>query len=224
MIRYEGVKYALLSLFLLSAIDVAARGSWRPERRFEAELWMGLDNNQTWTIEPAVSYMPCKWVGIRMGIGLTRQYNQPLYVAEIGGLTYDLNDGDENVTRLLFKPSVRLVSPALFRNADQGLSLHLFAEPGLTLAVPANETLHLTGNVSGHPSLDLPNRDGRWLFGHLRGGVRFCVERLSVGVAYEYSNLDIYSCRRNVLVNGHRMSLPDRQNTHVVFAFAAYSF
>lgn len=200
---------------------------------FTADLYGGiyLNNEQAWQLEPSVSWLFHKYLGVALGLELTGQYNQPSRQTTIDGQEAELTDNERNIRWVIFKPSVILKSPTVWESADHDYRLWFQVEPGLSLACPFRNSLtyeikEFAGAVS--QTVDyrrFPNKDLQWFYWNARASVNFAIGRFILRGGYSLSNLDYYSGRRNItLANGQKFHVPKRELSQSVFLSIGYSF
>lgn len=200
---------------------------------FTADLYGGiyLNNEQAWLLEPSVSWLFHKYLGVALGLELTGQYNQPIRQTTIDGQEAELTDNERNIRWVIFKPSVILKSPTVWESADHDYRLWFQVEPGLSLACPFRNSLtyeikEFAGAVS--QTVDyrrFPNKDLQWFYWNARASVNFAIGRFILRGGYSLSNLDYYSGRRNItLANGQKFHVPKRELSQSVFLSIGYSF
>lgn len=200
---------------------------------FTADLYGGiyLNNEQAWQLEPSVSWLFHKYLGVALGLELTGQYNQPIRQTTIDGQEAELTDNERNIRWVIFKPSVILKSPTVWESADHDYRLWFQVEPGLSLACPFRNSLtyeikEFAGAVS--QTVDcrrFPNKDLQWFYWNARASVNFAIGRFILRGGYSLSNLDYYSGRRNItLANGQKFHVPKRELSQSVFLSIGYSF
>lgn len=200
---------------------------------FTADLYGGiyLNNEQAWQLEPSVSWLFHKYLGVALGLELTGQYNQPSRQTTIDGQEAELTDNERNIRWVIFKPSVILKSPTVWESADHDYRLWFQVEPGLSLACPFRNSLtyeikEFAGAVS--QTVDyrrFPNEDLQWFYWNARASVNFAIGRFILRGGYSLSNLDYYSGRRNItLANGQKFHVPKRELSQSVFLSIGYSF
>ncbi len=200
---------------------------------FTADLYGGiyLNNEQAWQLEPSVSWLFHKYLGVALGLELTGQYNQPSRQTTIDGQEAELTDNERNIRWFIFKPSVILKSPTVWESADHDYRLWFQVEPGLSLACPFRNSLtyeikEFAGAVS--QTVDyrrFPNKDLQWFYWNARASVNFAIGRFILRGGYSLSNLDYYSGRRNItLANGQKFHVPKRELSQSVFLSIGYSF
>lgn len=194
----------------------------------------GLNNNQSWEVEPSVSYYFCKYLGATLGLNVTNQYNQVGYVGSVIGnseLYWEIEDGDANVAKFLIRPAISLRTPVLWLNKDHDTGLTIGIEPGLFVALPYNDQITVNYRDKAHGSIivdskRLSNTKGDWLFWNLRGIISLNVDRFIISTGYSISNFDIYSGRRNIIVENMKLNnkLPIREYTYSSFLSLGYYF
>lgn len=203
------------------------------EKNFTASLSGGIyiNNEPAWSLEPSVSWLFHKYIGIGIGIELTSQYNQSGRITVIDGHEAELTDNERNIAWIILKPSVMIKSHAIWKSSDDYMRLWFQAEPGISLACSFRNSLtyeikEFQGLVSH--TIDyrrFPNKDLQWLYWNARASVNFAIDRFIIGAGYYISNLDYYSGRRNVtLANGQKFHVPDKELSQSIFLSLGYKF
>ncbi|MDE7408568.1 MAG: hypothetical protein K2N09_00940 [Muribaculaceae bacterium] len=203
------------------------------EKKFTASLAGGIyiNNEQAWSLEPSVSWLFYKYVGIGIGMELTSQYNQSSRQTIIDGHEAELTDNERNIAWIIFKPYVMLKSPAIWKSSDDYMRLWVQAEPGISLACPFHNSLtyeikEFQGLVSHTVDYKrFPNKDLQWFYWNARASVNFAIDRFIIGAGYYISSLDYYSCRRNIeLANGQKFRVPRKELSQSIFLSFGYAF
>ncbi len=193
---------------------------------FTADLYGGIyiNNGQAWQIEPSISWNFYKYLGLTFGVELTRQYNQPSRQTVIDGYEAELVDNERNIGWVIFKPSLTIKTPAVWKSPDGNYRLWVQVEPGLSLACPFQNSLtyeikNILGGIG--QTVDyrkFPNQGLRWFYWNARTSVCFAVDRFVFRGGYYISNLDYYSGRRNItLANGNKYYVPKKELAKVSF-------
>lgn len=226
-------KGAIILAVLLSWCATVGLYAQDDKPTFTADLYGGiyLNNEQAWQLEPSVSWLFHKYLGVALGLELTGQYNQPSRQTTIDGQEAELTDNERNIRWVIFKPSVILKSPTVWESADHDYRLWFQVEPGLSLACPFRNSLtyeikEFAGAVS--QTVDyrrFSNKDLQWFYWNARVSVNFAIGRFILRGGYSLSNLDYYSGRRNItLANGQKFHVPKRELSQSVFLSIGYSF
>lgn len=201
--------------------------------KWRATLYGGLylNNEQAWQLEGSVSWNFNKNVGVGLGLELTSQYNQPSRQTIIDGYEAMLTENERNVGWIIFKPSIIIKSPDIWKSNDKYFRLWFQVEPGLSFACPARNSLtyeikEIHGVVCETVGYRRFLNEGlQWLYWNERFSANFSIDRFVIGVGYYISNLDYYSGRRNVtLANGQKFHVPKRELSQSVFLSAGYTF
>lgn len=218
---------ALITAFL------TARGEDAQPRPFEVSLRGGiyLNNEQPWLLEPSLSWHFHKYLGAALGVEISSQYNQPARPAVIEGHEAELSSVERNIGWIIFKPRIILKSPDIWKNADGDLRLWLQAEPGVSLACPFRNSLTYeikeingaVGQTVGYRKF--PNKGLDWFCWNVGVSVNMSVDRFVIGAGYTLSNLDYYSCRRDVtLPSGNKFYVPGKELSQSIFLSFGYRF
>ena len=110
-------------------------------------------------------------MGLTFGLELTRQYNQPGRQTIIDGNEAELVDNEKDIGWVIFKPSLTIKTPAVWKSLEDNCSLWAQIEPGLSLACPFRNSLtYEIKNFSGGigQTVDyrkFPNQGLQWFIG-----------------------------------------------------------
>lgn len=233
MEKREMGKYSIILALLMSyCVNIEMRAQ-DDKSVFTADLYGGIyiNNEQAWQIEPSVSWAFHKYLGLALGLELTRQYNQPSRQTVIDGHVADLADNERNIGWMILKPSVVIKSPAIWKSKDNDYRLWAQIEPGISLACPFRNSLtykikDLSGVIGQTVDYQtFPNKGLQWFYWNARASVNFSVDRLIFRGGYSISNMDYYSGRRNVLLpDGNKFYVPKKELSHSVFLSIGYLF
>lgn len=201
--------------------------------KWQANLYGGiyLENEQAWILEPSITWNFHKYLGVSMGVEFTSQYNQPSHTTTIDGREAYTDDNTKNITWIIFKPSLLVKSPIVWQNKDGDYKLWFQAEPGISLACPSRNSA--TYDITSIPGVNVPspeyktfrNKDLQWFYWNARLSVNFSIDRFVLGAGYGISNLDYYSCRRNItLPNGVKYHVPKKEISQNIFLSVGYKF
>lgn len=194
----------------------------------------GLNNNQSWEVEPAVTYYFYRYIGATFGLNVTSQYNQVGYSGSISGnnrIFWTIEDNEANVAKFLLHPAVCLRAPMIWLDKDHDTGLTIQIEPGLSIALPVNDQVAVNYRDKEHNSTIMDskrfsNTKGEWLFWNIRGSISLNVDRFVLSTGYSISNFDVYAGRRNIVVEGMELNrkLPIREFTYSFFISLGYCF
>lgn len=194
----------------------------------------GLNNNESWEVEPSVSYYLNRYIGGTLGLNVTSQYNQAGFSGTISGnnrVYWSIEDDEANVAKFLLHPGISLRTPVLWLDKDQTTGLAIQIEPGLYIALPVNDQVTVNYRDKDHNStiIDskrISNTKGDCIFWNIRGSISLNVDRFVLSTGYSISNFDIYSGRRNIVVDNLKLDqmLPTREYTHTFFISLGYCF
>ncbi len=205
--------------------------SQRSRSVFTADLYGGIyiNNEQAWLIEPSISWNFYKYFGLTFGLELTRQYNQPVRQTIIDGNEAELVDNEKDIGWVIFKPSLTIKTPAVWKSLDDNCSLWAQIEPGLSMACPFRNSLtYEIKNFSGGigQTVDyrkFPNQGLQWFYWNTRASICFSVDRFVFRGGYYISNLDYYSGRRNIILdNGQKFYVPKKEFSQSIFLSIGY--
>lgn len=225
-------KHLLLTIFEV-LLPLAVMAHEKENFRWQAKLYGGLylGNEQAWIIEPSITWQFHNYFGVSMGVELTSQYNQPSHTTTINGHDAYTDDNTKNIGWMIFKPSLVIKSPIVWQNKDEDSRLWFEVEPGVSLACPfRNSATYKISTIPGFngPGMDyesFSNKGLQWFYWNTRLSANFSIDRVVLGVGYGISNLDYYSCRRNItLQNGSKYHVPNKEISQCIFLSVGYKF
>lgn len=194
----------------------------------------GLNNNQSWEVEPAVTYYFYRYIGATFGLNVTSQYNQVGYSGPVSGnnrIFWTIEDNEANVAKFLLRSAVSLRTPMIWLDKDHDTGLTIQIEPGLSIALPVNDQVAVNYRDKEHNSTIMyskrfSNTKGEWLFWNIRGSISLNVDRFVISTGYSISNFDVYSGRRNIIIENMELNrkLPIREFTYSFFISFGYCF
>lgn len=161
-----------------------------------------LTSSDTWQLETEYHYMLNPYVGLGGSLGVWKQY---YYDGLPDGRDWELDDDDRYLSNLYLRPSVLLVSPALFRIKDA--KVHLMAEPGIMMNVPyqcVGINIYENGIETDYKSPS--SSRGQWCAVDCRAGVTVKVGPANFSAGYMISNFSIYSIAGNIEFRGEKFS------------------
>lgn len=219
------MRHLILTLLTLCVSVLELKGS-DSNPRFTTTFHGGIyiNNDQAWIIEPEVTWNIHKYLGLSLGMEITRQYNQPRRQTLIDGYEAELTDNERNIGWIIFKPNILFKTPNVWVNDSKDIGLWLQMSGGISLACPFRNSLtyeikDLNGNVSTTVAYKTFNNTGlNWLYWNSRVSLNMSIDRFLLGVGYGLSNLDYYSCRRNISLNGNtKFRVPQKELSHAIF-------
>ena len=201
--------------------------------KWETNLYGGIyiENEQAWIIEPSIAWHFHNYFGVAVGLEFTSQYNQPSRSLTINGHNANLVDNNKNIAWMLFKPAIVLKSPTINLNKGGGYKLWFQVEPGISLACPfKNSVTYEMVNTqnSSFPFYDyvtFRNNGLKVFYWNAKISAKISIERWVLGLGYEISDFDYYSCRRNItLPNGSKFYVPKKEISQSVLLSVGYKF
>ncbi len=199
-----------------------------PACRWAAGLAGGLGDN--WDLELAASYRPVPYVGIGAGFAVMGTVSTD---DELMGTTADgvAQYSVDNTTRVAaLRGELQFTTPGIKIPRQDGCSLALRLSPGVSLALPVNNNVHVTfmpntpGVYDNHDQRYFGNHGGDAWYFHLKAQAVFTIDRFEIMAGYMFSNLDIYGGARNVSIYGKRLNLPKKSNENMVTLGVACKF
>ena len=242
--------YMFALTFLLSISFLSANAQISSESsRGQASLSIGVATNLSVNAEISGHYMFLPYIGIGGGIGITGQYDyNKVPFGEISSnestrAFWGLDKEQRKVVRPYLRPSLLLRTPTLIRfGKERDFELKLQVEPGLQLTIPyARARINYAwypAQGGYYPDMsedfaDIPfqtegysSRKGDWCFWNLKNSITVTKDNVYFYLGYSISNFDLYSIRRNIVVEGvsfHKF-YPETKYTHCVFAGIGFVF
>ena len=201
--------------------------------RWETNLYAGIyiENEQAWIIEPSIAWHFHNYFGVAVGLEFTSQYNQPGRSLTINGQNANLTDNNKNIAWMLFKPAIILKSPTIKLNKEGDYKLWFQVEPGVSLACPfKNSVTYETVNSQNNSNALIDyatfrNKDLKVFYWNAKISAKIAIERWVLGLGYEVSDFDYYSCRRNItLPDGSKFYVPKKEISQSVLLSVGYKF
>lgn len=195
--------------------------------KHELQFTAGLDSYLAFEFEPSYSYMFHKNIGITGGIRCIKEVTDNLHYNLTGGPIYQWRiSNKKEVSALLFRPAMRFKIPIV------GDWLFVVTEPGILLNVIPNEEIEFA--YTNTQSIETPsrfktiqNKGGQVLCYDMKNFVSVAIDNWAVSAGYTFSTFDIYSGRRNIVVEGNKLNahLPAMKKcTHTGFIGISYAF
>lgn len=202
-------------------------------KKWQVTLYGGLylNNEQAWQLEPEVCWFFHRNVGVGLGVEFTNQYNQPARQTVINGYEAELTDSERNIAWIIFKSSIVFKTPEIWKSDDRFYRLWFQAAPGISFACPSRNSLtyeikEFHGAIG--QTVDyrrFPNKDLQWFYWNARVSFNFAIDRFIIGAGYYVSNLDYYSGRRNVMLDGGvKFHVPKKELSQSIFVSLGYTF
>lgn len=246
--RMRNRVYALgISLFAgILSVNAQTTNEWY---RGQVRFTIGVASNLSVDAEISGHYMLLPYIGIGGGIGLMGQYDyNKVPFGEIASANstrafWGLDKDQRQIARPYLRPYLVLRTPTLIKmGKERNFRLRLEVEPGAQLTIPYTRARI---NYAWYPEQggyypgvsddygDLPfqtegysSRRGAWCFWNLKNSITVSNDHLTFSLGYSVSNFDIYSLRRNMVVEGvsFHQFYPKKEYTHCVFAGIGYAF
>lgn len=248
MKQMRNCMYALGILLFAGFLSVNAQTTNKGYRD-QVRLTIGVASNHAIDAEISYHHMFLPYVGIGGGIGLMGQYDyNKTPFGEIASSNstrafWGLDKDQRKIVRPYLRPSLILRTPTLIKmGKERDFRLRLEIEPGVQLTVPYTRTrinyVWYPQQGGSYPAIgddydDIPlqtenysSRRGTWCFWNLKNSITVSNDHVSFSLGYSISNFDIYSIRRNIVVEGvsFHQFYPKKEYTHCVFAGIGYAF
>lgn len=226
------MRHLILTLLTLCVSVLEFKGS-DSNPNFMTTFYGGIyiNNEQAWIIEPEVTWNFHKYLGMSLGMEITRQYNQPNRLTLIDGYEAELTDNERNIGWVIFKPNILVKTPNLWLNDSKDIGLLVQVSGGISIACPFRNSLtyeikEFNGNVGSTVAYrTFKNMGLNWLYWNSRVSLKVSLDRFLLGIGYGLSNFDYYSCRRNIRMNGNtKFSVPPKLMSQSMFISMGLKF
>jgi hypothetical protein len=219
-----------LFFFLCLCLPLSLTAQEKDFYRHEFQLWLGANSHQAFELEPVYSLMYNKVFGFTLGLNMMAQsvnkvgyYNEDKY-------QWRITDGQNKAIAFLLRPALRFRIPVL---KEEGRSfMHLNLEPGAFISLIPNSRLTFdyvdirdpTSMFLPHKSQTVSNSGGESLFFHAKGYLSVDMGGWAISAGFAYSNFDIYSSRRNIVIDGHSVNemIWSKRTTRSLFISLGY--
>lgn len=203
------------------------------DSKWKVEFSAGLNNYSAWELEPAVTYRPIPWVGVRFGLLMSDVIDKNYPSGESAdGKFWWVSDKDRvGYHNILMRPALVLSTPEIHlgHSGDYGVSLQF--SPGLSFPVKKNNQIEINyyPNVPGMWGISkyerIKNQGGKYtLYKHLSAALAFRIKEFEIAAGYTWSDLDPFGASRNIRVENKPIQFERNKNTHSVFLRLGYFF
>lgn len=209
-------KIAFITIMALMAYSttVAQENTFKHwQARVEASSYNTID----WGLEFGINYFPIQYVGVGVGLCTAGDFTSTGTSFTKNGMLYETNDLHDGVW---FRAGIQLCSPYLWQSSDKEMRLSVKADVGITLPMPTNNNVKYKelpnsgGTYVNIQEQSVKNHGARACYFHVKPAVALDIDRWQVWVGYTFSDLDVYSGSRNVVIEGQKLDLPSRQYMH----------
>ena len=221
-------------LFICLLLTVGGQAQEAEKRPvWKVELAGALNNYSAWEVEPTITYLPIPYAGITMGFLFCNTIEDESYsgVSKDQRWRWSSDDDSPLCHHFALRPAFQLATPALKLGKDKDMGLSFILSPGLTIPLSVNQRLNISyyPNVSGIWSSQrfdqVKNRGGRAIFYHIKGMFTLDLgEQYTLSAGYTFSDFDMYSGGRNMVVEGKKLTMPAFRFMHSFFVSLGYRF
>jgi len=210
-------------------------------RKSDIVTTIGYNNQNALETEVSTSYLFGKYIGATIGLNIYGEegdYMRKILWNWFEDVVFGIHDDDEYydcesgryINKLLLRPALRFHIPVIKVFDDWYLSLN--AEPGLYINLTPNDRVRADRYRNhmdwDHPSRDryVRNRGGNVLFWNVKSFLELQANRVVISAGYLLSNMDLYSGRRNIIIDGTPLShlFGARKMSHTAFISIGYVF
>ena len=215
------------SAIVILSLAANAQTTEEPMRHWQASIEASTYNTLDWGLELGIKYRPIKYVGVKASLGFASNFSSGERSFTVGNMLVKTDNVDN---ALWLSTGIQLQSPALWRNHDGDLQLSLKVEAGISLPFPTNGKVgYITipnqpGTYAEPPKEYQKNHGGTGCFFHLKPAVALDIDRCQIWAGYTWSNMDVYSNVRNVVIMGHPLNLPHKRTMHGLTVGFGYCF
>lgn len=182
-----------------------------------------LASTNTWQIDFAYHYMISPYAGLGASIGIWKEF-------AIGGVPkgngWSIADEYKKTENFYLRPSMYIVSPILIKISDG--SLKSFVEPGFMMNIPyCNVGVSLLDEYGFAKDVrNVSTNKGKWYALDCKIGFSLFFENTSISIGYQYSTLDVFAMRRNLIYDNKRFNefYPNSKSQHSGFISMSYYF
>lgn len=220
------VIYWILILVCLHSPKGTAQQVVKPLKN-EFQFSTGLNSYLAFEFEPSYSYRLYKNIGLVASVRAVAEVVENLHYDLAGGPTYQWRISRmEKAATLLFRPALRfkfpIVSDWLFIATEPGILLNFIPDETLEFVSMNTETFEIPSKYK-----TVKNKGGRVLFYELKNYVGVTVDNWSLLAGYNLSTYDLYSGRRNIVIEGDLLNkhlTSKKAFCHTGFIGIGYSF
>lgn len=211
-------------------------------RKADFAATIGFNNQNALETELSASYLFGKYVGATVGFNIygeagdyMRQILWNWFEDAVLGIDredeyYDCESG-WYVNKLLLRLAIRFRMPVVTIFEDWYLSLN--TEPGLYINLTPNDRVradryrkHTDWNHTSYRDRYVRNKGGNVVFWNIKSFFELQADRVVVSAGYLLSNMDLYSGRRNIIIDGAPLGnlLGARKMSHTAFVSIGFVF
>ncbi|GHT30115.1 hypothetical protein AGMMS49574_08810 [Bacteroidia bacterium] len=170
--------------------------------KHEFQIMVGFNSQQAAELEPAYSYMFMPNIGVITGVNLMLQLfeKNPLSTDD----SFHWKATQERALAIQLRPSLRFRFPLLREENNSIILLNI--EPGVLINLIPNETLTFAYINDYYPFVppakyeSIKNKGGETISYQAKGYLSVNFNYFQVSIGYAYSNFDIYTGRRNIVI------------------------
>lgn len=218
-------KWVLILACILPFVGNAQQETKRFKNEFQFSV--GLNSYLAFEFEPSYSRMFHKNIGVTGGIRFVKEVVDNLHYDLVGGPVYQWRlSNRKEVAALLFRPAIRLKFPIIsdwvFVTTEPGILLNIIPNEKLDFAYTNTETIEIPSRYK-----TIKNKNGKVLFYDMKTYISILMDSWGILLGYDFSTFDLYSGRRNIVVEGDRLNkhLPSKKKiAHAGFIGINYVF
>ena len=211
----------LVTSFCSVASDISSNYHWK------GRVELATYNTLNWGVEAGIDYYPIRYIGIGVSICGAGDFSSTGKSFFKDGMVWKTNDLHNAIW---LRAGAQLVSPAIWKSSDSSMSITIKEEVGITMPVPTNKNVECTvvPNMTGiyaDPSVQhFKNTDATCTFFHSKTSIAFNVRQWHAWLGYTWSNMDVFSSTRNILIGDQPLDIPSKRNLSGVHIGLGYSF
>ncbi len=172
-----------------------------------------LTSHNTWQVDISYHYMLSPYMGIGASIGMWKQF---AIEGVPQGAGWRIADDYKKIANFYLQPSLHIVSPTLVKISD--VKLKFFLEPGFMMNIPySNVSIYLLDEHGIEKDVrDISTNKGKWYAFDSKIGFSLNSDNISISAGYQYSTLDVFSMRRELVYDNKRFNdfYPKKKNLH----------
>lgn len=213
----------IIFLCLITYVLVARAQNAKSFERNRISVGGELTSHNTWQIDISYHYMVSPYVGIGASVGMWKQF---AIEGVPKGVGWSIADDYKKTENFYLHPSLHIVSPALMKISDG--KLKLFLEPGFMMNIPyCNVSIHLLDKYGIERDVrNISTNKGKWYAFDCKIGFSLNFDNISISSGYQYSTLDVFSMRRELVYDNKRFNdfYPKKKNLHGGFFSISFYF
>lgn len=204
MLHRNTMRKLILAISLLISLHITAKDYFE-ERENQINITGSLNSQYAIQFEISYQHRLFRYADLGIGAGILKQWCDAaeVYSGELSYKDYDqwsLNSDDYKIDQLFLRPYIQLYTPEIWHSGK--CHFRMSSQAGLMFVLPFESVGITYSESNGNPYNDEYHihhtSKGQWIVPFVRPMMEMTVENLGFAIGAEFSNLDIYSFRRNI--------------------------